>query len=487
MLRKTLVDMGIMPSDAITIDNQWGNQNEGDWLNGLETVARSCAMKELVAITPKAEPWKTIYTVMQREGDIDKAFSDEILKLDPSVQISVMSIIMPRITDIQQAQQSNGKKKSMKTAEYIKLLSNLGFSFRFNVCTQNIEVNDKSITDEIAKEIRCSVRDAGVREVNVVEDAYGAAAWKNKYNPVKDYLMSTKFDGGNPIEELSNYFTDEYNVFPIFIKRWLIGAVARVMAGAQNRVFILDGKQNMGKSRFSKWLCSPMPEYYYEGSVDPDDKDCKMRLTSVWIWEASEFGSITRKADRERLKAFLTTEIVRERKPYGHYDTQAPAITSFIATANDESGLLSDPTGNRRFMATKLLSIDWEGYTKNVDVEQLWAQAYNLYLEGEPWDLTTDEKLKADAINENYMITDIVEETLLKNFNIDPEDTTNWTSTIQIMEILKDPLKGNLKSNEIDTRKLSSALTKLGIGKPARKLMISGQKLRGYYGIFYQP
>jgi predicted P-loop ATPase len=310
---------------------------------------------------------------------------------------------------------------------------------------------------------------------------YVADAWQHRYHPIKNYLMGLKFEGGDPITEVGNCFQDEYGMFQTWLRRWLIGAVARVMAGEQNRVLILDGAQGLGKDYFAHWLCSSRLEYFYEGPIMPDDKDCRLRRMWTWIWNMTEFGATSRRAERDALKAFITTQEVRDRKPYGRYDIHGTAMSSFIGTVNNEIGILTDPTGNRRFMISHILSIDWS-YTR-IDVDQLWAQAYELYMSGESWNLVGAELVRAEEINEFYQTVDVVEETIKKLFTIDPANTTAWLSTVDILETLKDPIRGNLRAGtEVDARRLAAALTKMGLGKPsARK--IHNQVIRGYYGI----
>ena len=78
-----------------------------------------------------------------------------------------------------------------------------------------------------------------------MEDAYTAHAWSNRYHPIRDYLMDLKYDGQDHIGHFASYFTDEHNVFGKWIRRWLVGACARVMAGEQNRVLVIDGIQGL--------------------------------------------------------------------------------------------------------------------------------------------------------------------------------------------------------------------------------------------------
>ena len=197
----------------------------------------------------------------------------------------------------------------------------------------------------------------------------------------------------------------------------------------------------------------------------------------------NEFGSTSRKADREQLKQFLTTDTVKVRKAYARADTIGRAMSSFIGTANNESGLLNDPTGSRRFMTAHLSAIDWQHYSAQIDVDQVWAQAYAQYLAGDSWDLTPDEKKLADEINESYRSVDLVEEVINRFFEVDMAQTQWRMSTLEIVEVLKDPARGNLRSGqELDARRLASALTKLGLDRP-KLIKFNGVVQRGYLGI----
>lgn len=480
-LLQDLLNAGINPGDAKIIDDEYANQS--DFLDGLEQIARILVVRDSPGlIPPNSEPWKAIHIEMVKTNDFDQSVDCVIGQLTPALQNAILGAIQTRMAGLQhwfQSAQNSGKKR--KTVDYVKALGNLGFSFKYNLCTYSVECNGVPMTDPLAAEIRGKLRDHGMHEVNIVEDAYLAHAWQNRYHPIRDYLASLKWDGEDYISKLAGYFIDEKGVIETWLKRWLIGAVARVMAHEQNRMLVLDGKQGIGKDYFVKWLCSPMPEYYNEGPIVPDDKDHRIRLIACWIWDVNELGSTTRRSDREALKAFLTINVVKERKAWGRYDIQAPAITSFVGTANNEGGILNDPTGHRRFMIAKLKEIDWS-YTR-MDVDQIWAQAFSLYLIGETHLLKGDEAQLANDINEEYQTIDLVEETIKQHFVIDPDDKTEFLTTIEIIETLKDPLKGNLKAGtEIDTRKLASALTKLGLDRPVNK-RIRSQILRGYYGI----
>lgn len=486
MLLKTLLDAGILSSDASLLQDSFGDSNPSEFLDGLEQVARSLVTHTPPGLMlPAAEPWHSITEQMRdNPKDLEQAFNDACAQYTNAQHVAILGAVTVRMRELQQwieRQDTGGKRR--KWGQYIQLLEKLGYKFKYNLCTNDVEVNGSPISDGLAEVISMQARDAGVWEKNVLESAYKAFAWQNRYHPIKDYLNSLKYEGGDPISELSNYFVDEHGIFAIWLRKWLIGAVARAMSGAQNRVLVLDGAQGIGKSEFVKWLASPMPEYYFEGAINPEDKDCRLRRMAVWIWEVNEFGSTTRRADREALKAFLSTHIIRERKAYGKFDIQGNALASFVGTVNDEGGVLSDPTGSRRFMTTHIQSIDWRGYTRNIDVDQVWAQAYDLYISGENWELEGDDRQSAEDINAQYRTLDIVEETIRKYFEVDLDQTGWRMSSLEIMEVLKDSTRGNLRApSEINERRLSSAMVSMGLGKP-RVMKFGTKVLRGYTGI----
>ncbi len=476
---RTLLNAGVLASDAQTLDQNYSVEPE--FLEGLETIARALALNEpLGLLKPVGEPWGTFHGYMIHASDMQQAFMNALGTLSPALQVAISGAVSTRMSQVQQFQQQfqvDGKKRR-KTKEYIQVLTNLGYKFRYNMCTHNLEVNDRPITDPLAAEIRAKVRDVGVDQVNVVEDAYLAHAWQQRYHPIRDYLHNLKYLGKDTISELAGFFTDKDGVFPVFLKRFVVGAIARVFASEQNRMLVLNGRQGLGKDHFAKWLGSPMPEYVFEGHIDPDDKDSRLRLLSTWIWDVSELGSTTRRSDREALKAFLSTTTVRERRPYGHFDIQGPAISSFVGSINDEGGFLSDPTGHRRFMVVQLTDIDW-AYTR-VDVDQVWAQAYDLYFAGEPWTLQGDELAKANEINEQYQLHDMAEMAIIQYFKIDPSERSWFLSTLEIVQYLESK-NIRFSNNRAASMEVSSALTKLGLEKYTKR--VRGQLVRGWNGI----
>lgn len=316
------------------------------------------------------------------------------------------------------------------TQDYIRDLTGLGYSFKYNEVTGDIEVNGKAIDDMLEAKIRTQMRDLRHKRMTEIADAWMTHAGNNCYHPVRDYFSRLQWDGGDHIGKLTDYFTDKHGVFPLYLRRWLIGAVAKAHTNSRNFMLVLDGVQYIGKSRFCRWLC-PLPDYFMEGPLNTDDKDTWWRLTSTFVWELSELDATTKRADRSALKDFISRQEVTMRRPYARHDTTRPALASLIGTINEEGpGFLNDPTGNTRFAVVNLLSIDF-GY-ENLDVDQVWAEAFVAWQSGESWELTITERRRQEEINSEYENEATLDGMIRRYYDLDPTADV-WTSGIEII------------------------------------------------------
>jgi putative DNA primase/helicase len=376
-------------------------------------------------------------------------------------------------------------RKKVTSKEIIHTLQHLGYKFRLNVLTDRIEVNGEPITDIHLAVIRTELKDRGIGNTRQVEDAVIVEASKHEYHPIKEYLQSLLgWDGEPYIAKLAGYFTDVDGVFQMLIEKWMIGAVAKIFTGgeAQNPMLVLDGRQNLGKSQFTWWLCPNglRRNHFFEGAINPDNKDDHIKLMNIWIWEAMELGMTLRRADREALKAFITLRQVTTRKPYGREPIIKPAMSSFIGTINNEGGFLTDPTGHRRFRPCHLLKIDWD-YAVDMYQGDIWAEAYAKYLMGDSYKLDQHETGLMIPIRERYQLIDPMEELLQRYFHITPMDTGLWMSSTEILLHLESSMVLHNAVTRGNTMALAVAANKLGLKKVKRNNM------NGYTGIRTKP
>ena len=268
-----------------------------------------------------------------------------------------------------------------------------------------------------------------------------------------------KWDGEDHISRLVVGYLDETTGLGVIaFKRWLIGAVAKVFENAQNFVMVWDGPQGIGKSVLARWIC-PLPQYFIEGAINPEDKDSMLRSCTNLVWEVGELQATTRKSDRESLKDFVSKKVVSVRRAYGRYDTVKPQLSSFIGTINEDgAGFLTDPTGSRRFVIINLSKINWE-YAANMRPEQLWAQAMALYKKGESWNLTPEEKRLQKETNSTYQMESVISIYFYKNYKFDAE-STKYEMVADIIDTLR---QSGMRSNDrVIMNELSRFMNQLG-------------------------
>lgn len=483
---KQLIAAGIRLPDAEELEAAYPNQP--DFLDGLEQVAAVLALRELpTQLPPTGEPWHTLLEAMLQDigagQDYDEAFRTALGTQDPAVRGSISNAVSVRMQAIIDFEASRGRRKRVKSRDYINGLRSLGYDFRLNECGYVVEVNGQPMSDDLNATIQMQMRDAGYHRMDEMQDVIKAYAYQNRYHPVRDYLLGLSFEGGTPIADLANHFTNPDGMFGTWLRKWLIGACSKVFEQTFNPVLVLDGPQGIGKSKFAQWLGAPLTQYWHEGAINPDDKDCRLRLGAVWIWEVSELGSTTRRQDIEALKSFISLSTVRDRKPYGRYDTVLPVMASMIGTVNNISGIYADPTGNRRFLTCRIEAVDWRAYTTQVDVNQVWAEAMVAYLSYEPFSLSKEELTKAQEMNEIYEIEDPIEGILKKHFDVDPERADWWLPTADILQVLEDPYKGAVRgTTKSNSMALSAVMARLGCHKIKGKNQ-NGQRVWGYQGV----
>jgi len=383
------------------------------------------------------------------------------------------------------------KSKSFTTsAETMQDLAALGYTFALNQLDDVIEVNAERLDDGLAAKIRTQMRDLGHKAMPAMEDAYMAAAYEQRYHPVRKYLDSLTWGGENHLERLCLHVQDKHapivypngdqvSVFKVWLYRWMLATVAKAyQKQVQSPVIVLDGNQGLGKSRLAAFLGSGLPEMFIEAPIHPDDKEHDRYLATRWIWEIAELGATTRRADREALKAFVTKNDVTFRKPYGKHPITKPSLANFIGTINNEAGFLTDPTGDRRFLVVTIDKIDWQ-YEESVDVHQLWAQIVADYKAGTRWELTPVEQKVRDAMNKGYERADPTEDRIVQCFDIDPAHKDWFMFTSDIADYLR--TMGARDSEQALYNGIGTALRRMKMN--AAQKTVGGQRGRGYQGI----
>lgn len=219
-----------------------------------------------------------------------------------------------------------------------------------------------------------------------IYDATSLCAHKHKFNSVRDYLLSVKWDGVPRLETLFiDYFGADDNEYTKEVaKKSFVAAVARVMQpGIKfDNMVIISGAQGIGKSTFFSYLGK---DWFSDSLVTFEGKEAAELIQGRWLIEVGELSGMT-KSETNTVKQFLskTDDIYRE--AYGRRTAQFPRKCVFFGTTNDTE-YLKDPTGGRRFWP---VDANAEKATKSVfrdlptEVDNIWAEAFVFWQLGEP-------------------------------------------------------------------------------------------------------
>lgn len=228
---------------------------------------------------------------------------------------------------------------------------------------------------------------------------------QNRINDVKQYLQSLKWDGVKRVDRLLvDYLGAEDNAYShAVIRKLLCAAVARAVKGGVKFDYmpILTGPQGIGKSTFLSILGK---EWFSDSLTTFEGKEAAELIQGTWINEVGELTAFT-KQETQTIKQFLSKTDDIYRAAYGRRTEKYPRRCVFCGTSND-SEFLKDSTGNRRFWpvdvgehpAVKSVWKDLPG-----EVDQIWAEAYMLYVLGEELYLPKEIEALAEQQQEEHM------------------------------------------------------------------------------------
>lgn len=241
------------------------------------------------------------------------------------------------------------------------------------------------------------------------------AAAVNQFHPIREYLDALKWDGtrrvqgGTDLEPFAITYLDSQPapIFNIFMTKFLIGAVARVMRpGCMVKTMpVMEGRQDLFKSTFVRALATLDGIEYCTDNIGDITREQNIMLThGKWLIEISELAAIKR-TDVEPTKAFLSRTVDTYRAPFARKPIDVPRQFVMIGTHNPSGwGYLKDPTGNRRYWPVPVGKIDIDAVRR--DAPQIWAEVVELYRSGMKWWLSDEECEMADALTEAREVED---------------------------------------------------------------------------------
>jgi len=241
-------------------------------------------------------------------------------------------------------------------------------------------------TDSMMTEIEYFLqRNEGVKLSTLgIRQAIIHVALANKYDPLKEHLLSLTWDG---IDRYSSFLAKRCGAIdrtgvPGFLElvgtRALLARIARALSpGCQNdAVLVLEGDEGIGKTSLVRALAG---EWGSESCLSFADKDLKLLAASKWVIELAELSSL-KKSEVELMKSFISTKVDTFRPLYHTDMGDFPRRCVFIGTTNDDEYL--ERGLNRRF---------WPVRCERIDVDAVHAEIHQINAEG-VWRFINNQK-----------------------------------------------------------------------------------------------
>lgn len=247
----------------------------------------------------------------------------------------------------------------------------------------------------------------GITGSQKIEDALALQFQRHCYHPVTEYLSSLKWDGKPRIDTLLiDYFNAKDTLYTReAIRVMFVGAVNRVFRpGCKfDLVLVLSGEQGVFKSTFIEKIAK---SWFSDSFYTFAGKEAYEQLHGAWIIEMAELSAMS-KSEVEAAKHFITKTKDSYRPAYARAIEDFLRQCVFFATTNKKA-FLKDATGNRRF-----LPVDVEKGRKDPRkmkasfIDQLWAEAMELYKNNAP--LYLSDEAKGLAVEEQRQHSEVDE------------------------------------------------------------------------------
>jgi len=198
-------------------------------------------------------------------------------------------------------------------------------------------------------------------------------------------------------------------------------------------------------------------------------KDDQMKMNEFLILLDDEFSGKTTR-DFKTLKQVLSLDYVTIRLPYAATTEKLQRIASWIGTSN-ETQIIDDPTGNRRFVPMTITEIDQKGMEK-IDREALWSQLVTEYTKADteelrkPHHLTREEMKFLNMVSAAYAVTSAAQD--LVSLIVDLPQIGQKVEYLSSSEILA-LMKMKYRVDQVNPQQIGRVLTSLGFEQSLKR------------------
>ena len=356
------------------------------------------------------------------------------------------------------------------------IMSMIGFlckkyDFRYNSVMKFTEYRPKDkdywgfqpVDARVQKRMTLEVQLANIRVSIKDVRNYLESDLLSTYNPVENFLFKCmgKWDGKDHIRALARTVPTDNPHWEDWFYTWFLAMVDQWRSYSHRKYGnsvapLLISKQGYNKSTFCRSLVPPELQWgYNDNLVLSEKRQVLQAMCQALLLNLDEFNQISPQVQQGFLKNIIQLPSVKMKPPYGSHVQEFPRMASFIATSNMED-ILSDPSGNRRFLGVELTGpID---VSQLPNYEQLYAQALAALQAGEKTYFDAEQTKLIMASNRKFEVISPVDQYFNLYFDLtDDAKQGEYLTAAEIFQELKSHIGSSVKLSNLITfgRKLS--------------------------------
>ena len=341
------------------------------------------------------------FDVLEPEADRPVAVADEVLAEDPPLPSLRASL--------------NGKievsaRNLTRAIAHPKLAGmHLAFDTFKSAMMCRIKHTDpwRRFRDKDMNDIQIAMENQNLHPIgkDLLRGCISAVSEEHAIDSAITWLNTLKWDGTARVDKFCHEIWGWADTpYATAVSRYVWSALAgRVLhPGVQvDMVPILIGLQGVGKTTVIKSMV-PLKDMYVEVRFNDRDDDQSRKLRGKLVGELEELRGLNSR-DLDDIKAFITRETEEWVPKFKEFSDSYGRRSVLFGTTN-ETDLLADPTGERRWLPGKCSKIDIEKLKR--DRDQYWAEGAVLFaFEGVCWE---DAERLAKAEHAKFKVPDRV-------------------------------------------------------------------------------
>ena len=385
------------------------------------------------------------------------------LKVDEKLMHQETTPSIPEAKSTPTDKKEKGMKGSKENIEKMMKYLNEKYDLRYNMVMKYTEyvpkdkewIGFQAVDPRVQKSLTLEVQLAGINvSIKDVRNFLESNFIKN-YNPVEEFLFTCydNWDGKDHIRALARTVPTNNPHWEDWFYTWFLAMVEQWhnRTGRQygNSVApLLISKQGYNKSTFCRRLIPPQLQWgYTDNLILSEKRQVLQAMSQCLLINLDEFNQISAKVQQGFLKNLIQLPNVKYKPPYGSHVQEFPRTASFIATSNMDD-ILTDPSGNRRFIGIELTGpID---VSVRPNYQQLFAQAEKAIWNGEKTYFDAEQTALIMENNRRYQQIDPVMQCFSESFTpTEDENEGTFMTAAAIFSELKAKYGASLEAKSL--------------------------------------